>query len=85
MTHGSHGMSVLSSALMGVRSEHPLLYFGVPVMLMVTIGVVLGLYSLEQYTTVKALPFEPTLLAVILTFWECSLFLSDSSSIPSEC
>ncbi len=64
---GSHGMSVLSSVLRAIRTEHPLLYFGVTGMAMTILGVLMGLYSIEQYIDVKALPFGPTLLAVMLT------------------
>jgi glycosyltransferase involved in cell wall biosynthesis len=66
LTPSGHGMSVLGSVLKSVRSEHPLLYFGVTGMAMTIIGVILGLYSIEQYISVKALPFGPTLLAVML-------------------
>jgi len=67
MTPGSHGMSVLSSILKEVRTDHPLLYFGVSGMVMTICGVILGLYSIEQYITVKSLPFGPSLFAVMLT------------------
>jgi hypothetical protein len=64
---GNHGMSVLGSVVREIRSEHPLLYFGVSGLIMTTIGVVLGLYAIDQYVSVKALPFGPSLLAVMLT------------------
>jgi hypothetical protein len=64
---GTHGMSVLGSIITEIRSEHPLLYFGVSGLLMTIVGVVFGLYSIEQYISVKALPFGPSLLAVMLT------------------
>jgi len=64
---GSHGMSVLGSIISSIRTEHPLLYFGVTGMTMTIIGVILGLYSIEQYITDKSLPFGPSLLAVMLT------------------
>jgi len=67
LTPSSHGMSVLGSVLKSVRSEHPLLYFGVTGMVMAVIGVILGIYSIEQYISVKTLPFGPTLMAVMLT------------------
>jgi amino acid transporter len=34
---------------------------------MTIIGVVLGLYAIDQYVSVKMLPFGPSLLAVMLT------------------
>jgi hypothetical protein len=64
---GTHGMSVLGSVITEIRSEHPLLYFGVSGFIMTVFGVVFGLYSIEQYISVKALPFGPSLLAVMLT------------------
>jgi hypothetical protein len=67
MKPSSHGMSVLGSVLKSVRSEHPLLYFGVTGVAMTIVGVMFGLYSIEQYISVKALPFGPSLVAVLLT------------------
>jgi hypothetical protein len=64
---GNHGMSVLGSVVREIRSEHPLLYFGAGGLIMTIIGVVLGLYAIDQYVSVKALPFGPSLLAVMLT------------------
>lgn len=63
----SHGMSVIGSVLREVRSEHPLLYFGVGGFIMLIIGIALGLYSIEHYISAKALPFGPSLFAVMLT------------------
>jgi len=63
---GTHGMSVLGSIIREIRSEHPLLYFGVSGFIMTIVGVVFGLYSIEQYISIKAVPFGPTLLAVML-------------------
>jgi hypothetical protein len=60
-------MTVLGSVIREIRSEHPLLYFGVSGLLMTIVGVIFGLYSIEQYISVKALPFGPSLLAVMLT------------------
>ena len=64
---GNHGMPVLGSVIRDIRPEHPLLYFGVGGLIMTIVGVVFGLYSIEQYIGVKALPFGPSLLAVMLT------------------
>lgn len=64
---GNHGMTVLGSVIREIRSEHPLLYFGLGGLIMTIAGVVFGLYSIEQYISVKALPFGPSLLAVMLT------------------
>lgn len=64
---GNHGMTVLGSVIREIRSEHPLLYFGVSGLMMTIIGVVFGLYAVQQYISFKALPFGPSLLAVMLT------------------
>lgn len=66
MNPGSHGMRVLSSILKSVRSEHPLLYFGVSGMAMTLMGVILGLYSIQQYLSERLLPFGTSLIAVML-------------------
>jgi amino acid transporter len=60
-------MSVLGSIIREIRSEHPLLYFGVSGLIMTIVGVVFGLYAIDQYIILKALPFGPSLLAVVLT------------------
>ena len=60
-------MSVLGSVITEIRSEHPLMYFGASGLIMTIVGVVFGLYAIEQYITLKALPFGPSLLAVMLT------------------
>ena len=58
-------MSVLGSVITEIRSEHPLLYFGISGLIMTIVGVVFGLYAIEQYISLKALPFGPSLMAVI--------------------
>jgi hypothetical protein len=64
---GTHGVSVLGSIIKEIRSEHPLMYFGVSGFIMTIVGVVFGLYSVEQYIALSSLPFGPSLLAVMLT------------------
>jgi len=64
---GSHGMSVLGAVIRSIRTEHPLLYFGGSGIVMAVIGVLLGLYSIDRYIAVKALPLGPALLAVMLS------------------
>jgi len=63
-----HGASVLSSILRVVRDEHPLLLFGVGGLILTVVGVVVGFYSIYQYISYKALPFIPSLVAVLLFF-----------------
>ena len=64
---GNHGMQVLSSIIRAVRSERPLLYFGVSGTIMTIGGIVVGLYSFQYYTQFGNLPFGPTILAVVIT------------------
>ncbi len=71
----AHGVSVLTSVLRAVKSEHPLLYFGVTGMTMTIIGVLAGFYSIQQYIEVRALPFGPTLIAVMFAILGVLLML----------
>ena len=64
----SHGVSVLSSVLKNIRDEHPLLYFGVGGLILTLIGLTSGLYSIYQFISMKALPFLPSLIAVLFFF-----------------
>jgi glycosyltransferase involved in cell wall biosynthesis len=64
---GSHGMAVLGSIIRSVRSEHPLLYFGVSGAILTIASIILWIYSIQQYAETHALPFGPTLLAVVMT------------------
>jgi glycosyltransferase involved in cell wall biosynthesis len=64
---GSHGFNVLGSVLKSIRSEHPLMYFGASGFVMTIVGVFFGLYSIQGYIETRALPFGPSLIAVMLT------------------
>lgn len=68
LTPGKHGMSVLSSILRMIRDEHPLLFFGVGGLILSLIGISCGLFSLYEFIMVKALPFLPSLVAVLFFF-----------------
>ena len=63
-----HGTSVLSTVLRSIRDEHPLLYFGVGGLIMTMIGLGAGFYSIYQFMSIKALPFLPSILAVLFFF-----------------
>jgi hypothetical protein len=65
---GAHGTSVLSSIIRVVRDEHPLLYFGVGGLILTIIGLSAGLYSIYQFMSFKALPFLPSIVAVLCFF-----------------
>ncbi len=86
---GRHGIGVLNSVLRSVRSEHPLLYFGVGGLFLMIIGLILGVYSVEQYITVSQLPFGPSLLATLFTamgtvFLLVGLILNAISSVAAS-
>lgn len=63
-----HGSNVISAILRVIRDEHPLLLFGVSGLIMSVIGISAGLYSLYQFMNYKALPFLPSLIAVLFFF-----------------
>lgn len=63
-----HGTSVLTTILRSIRDDHPLLYFGVGGIIMTMIGLGAGFYSIYQFLSVKALPFLPSMLAVLFFF-----------------
>ena len=64
----SHGASVLAAILRIVRDEHPLLLFGVTGVILAIIGIFAGFYSLYEYINHNALPFIPSLFAVLSFF-----------------
>ena len=63
---GSHGIAVLGSILESIRSDHPLLYFGVAGAIVALLGILIGMYSVAYYIQFGAVPFGPTLLSVLL-------------------
>ena len=60
---GRHGMKVLRSVLRTVRSEHPLLYFGMAGLGLILLGIGFGVLSLTQYLNSGYLPVGPSLAA----------------------
>lgn len=65
---GRHGMELVNYVLKKLRDEHPLLFFGVGGILMSSIGLALGLYSLNVYFASGYLPFGPTFAAAALIY-----------------
>lgn len=63
-----HGTSVLTTVIRSIRDDHPLLYFGVGGLIMTIIGLGAGFYSIYQFMSIKALPFLPSILAVLFFF-----------------
>ena len=64
---GSHGMTVLGSIVRSVRSEHPLLYFGVSGAIITAASAVIWVYVILHYVNGQTLSFTPTLFAVVMT------------------
>jgi glycosyltransferase involved in cell wall biosynthesis len=61
-----HGLKVLNGILELIGQHRPLLFFGVPGMIMVLMGVVIGVLVLETYNMVGAVPlWEAALLAFL--------------------
>ena len=65
---GSHGFAVFRSIIRSIRSEHPLLYFGVAGTLIVIFGLALGSYSLYEYFISNSMPLGMVILAVVIVF-----------------
>ena len=64
----NHGIQVLTSIIRAIRDDHPLLYFGVGGLIVTIIGIFAGMYSIYQFISVRALPFIPSIAAVLLFF-----------------
>ena len=65
---GRHGMELVNYVLRKLKDEHPLLIFGVGGVLVSSIGLVFGVYSINSYFDSRYLPFGPTIVAGILIY-----------------
>lgn len=65
---GRHGMELVNYVLRKMKDEHPLLIFGVGGVLVSSIGLVFGVYSINSYFDSRYLPFGPTIVAGILIY-----------------
>jgi hypothetical protein len=65
---GRHGMELVNYVLRKLKDEHPLLIFGVGGVLVSSIGLVFGVYSINSYFDTRYLPFGPTIVAGILIY-----------------
>ena len=63
---GSHGIKVVSSILRAVRSEHPLLYFGITGIAAFVTGLASGLYAIMDYFSTNVIPIGPAMLALMM-------------------
>jgi len=61
-----HGMGVLNSIVGLISRRHPLLFFGLPGVIMLAAGIVRGLFLLQEYNSTGHLFIAPALLTVLL-------------------
>ncbi|MEE9340822.1 MAG: glycosyltransferase family 2 protein [Thermoplasmata archaeon] len=62
----SHGLSVIGSMIRYIETEHALLTFGVPGLIMFVAGLVMGVHVWDIYTTTSELAVGSALITVIL-------------------
>ena len=62
-----HGVRVLMTVLHDMELRRPLYYFVIPGLLFLSVGVTMGLGSLNAFSQGEALDFVPTLLMVFIT------------------
>lgn len=62
-----HGLKVLINILQDMEFRRPLYYFTIPGLIFGTIGLVMGLYFLQDFYRGNSLHFGPTLLMILLT------------------
>ena len=68
MEPGRHGMELVNYVLKKLKDEHPLLIFGVGGVIVTSIGLAFGVYSINSYFDSRYLPFGPTIVAGILVY-----------------
>lgn len=61
-----HGIGVLMGVVRTIGVNHPLLYFGIPGVMMLIAGLIVATWSLQNYTAGNNLPFGPTMLMILL-------------------
>jgi uncharacterized membrane protein len=61
-------MELVNYVIRKLKDEHPLLIFGVGGVLVSSIGLVFGVYSINSYFDSRYLPFGPTIVAGILIY-----------------
>jgi len=63
-----HGMELVNYVLKKLKDEHPLLVFGLGGVVVSSIGLAFGAYSVNSYFDSRYLPFGPTIIAGILIY-----------------
>ena len=61
-----HGVKVLVGIITEIEYKHPLMYIGIPGVILLGAGLVNSLYVLSSYNSGGALPFGPTILMLLL-------------------
>jgi glycosyltransferase involved in cell wall biosynthesis len=61
-----HGVKVLGSIITEIEYKHPLIYMGVPGVLLLLAGLFTSWFVLHSYNTGGSVPFGPSLLMVLL-------------------
>ena len=72
-----HGVSVLANTLKYVSIKHPLQFYGIPSIVLLTIGTIMGAIFLDQYLNHQTI-FYGSLLASGITFLVGAIFLVTS-------
>ena len=62
-----HGATVLRSILGLIKEKHPLLFFGLPGLVFLGIGIHFGLYSLNTFTEHNVLPLGSAILTLMFS------------------
>ena len=65
---GKHGMELVNYVLKKLKDEHPLLIFGGGGLIVTSIGLVFGIYSINSYFDSRYLPFGPTIVAALFIY-----------------
>jgi glycosyltransferase involved in cell wall biosynthesis len=62
----SHGLQVLNGIIALVSQHRPLFFFGVPGLLILTVGIILGIVVIERYNTYQNLAVGYALVSILL-------------------
>ncbi len=65
---GKHGMELVNYVLKKLKDEHPLLIFGVGGVLVSSVGLIFGVYSINSYFDSRYLPFGPSIVATLFIY-----------------
>lgn len=61
----SHGISVFNSILVLIKDKHPLLFFGLPGLMFLGIGLYLGVQTIDVYNTLQIFAVGKAMLSVL--------------------